>query len=77
MNAPHREIKLSQETLFSGQIIRVEHHLVELENGNTAMRECCIHPGGSAVLAVRGDQVLLVRQVRYVVNEELLEIPAG
>jgi len=77
MDAPHSERTLSRETVFSGQIIRVEHHQVELENGNTALRECCVHPGGSAVLAVWGGRVLLVRQFRYVVNKELLEIPAG
>ncbi|MGW5639259.1 NUDIX hydrolase [Streptomyces sp. NPDC003832] len=35
------------------------------------------HPGGSAVVAVDGPDVLLVQQYRPAVDEVLLELPAG
>lgn len=39
--------------------------------------DVCIHRGAVAVLANRGGTLLLVRQYRYAVGCECLEIPAG
>lgn len=73
----HEEIRLSGEKVFQGAIISVEHDQVRLEDGQTALREVVRHPGAVAVLAVDGGELLLVRQCRYAVGRELLEIPAG
>lgn len=73
----HFEKKLSGETVLNGIIINVEHDKVLLENGQEAMREVVRHRGAVAILAVEDGEILLVRQFRYPLNAELLEIPAG
>ena len=73
----HVERKLNSKTVFEGRIVTVQHDTVELENGNQAFREVIRHPGAVAVLALEGDCILLVRQYRYCIGRELLEIPAG
>ena len=51
---------------------------VELENGNTSTREVVHHHGGAGIAALndRGE-IYLVRQYRYALDRELIEIPAG
>ena len=73
----HIERKLSSKPVFEGKIVNVYHDTVELENGNQAFREVIRHPGAVAVLALDGEEILLVRQYRYCIGQELLEIPAG
>jgi ADP-ribose pyrophosphatase len=49
-----------------------------LENGKTAKREIIEHRGAAAIVPViQGRDVVLVRQYRYAVAAELLEVPAG
>lgn len=51
---------------------------VRLPDGSLAERECVMHPGGAAVLAITPQQqVILVRQHRYVCGRDVLELPAG
>ena len=51
---------------------------VRLENGRLTEREIVEHPGAVAVVALDGDDnVILVRQFRKPAEMELLEIPAG
>jgi len=51
---------------------------VRLDNGMITTREIVEHRGASAIVALLDlDQVILVRQYRYAVSSELLEIPAG
>lgn len=76
MNA-HTEKRLSGRTVFRGKIIDVVHDTVELENGRQTTREVVRHRGAVAILAYDGPKLVLVRQYRYAVGAELLEIPAG
>ena len=72
------ERTVSSQTIFRGRIIRVDMDQVELPDGKTADREVVYHPGGVAVLALdRDNSVSLVRQFRYPIRQELLELPAG
>jgi ADP-ribose pyrophosphatase len=49
-----------------------------LGNGKTAKREIIEHRGAAAIVPViQGRDVVLVRQYRYAVAAELLEVPAG
>ena len=49
-----------------------------LNNGKHVPREVVEHPGGVGIVPVTHDnKVLMVRQYRYPMEEELLEIPAG
>lgn len=51
---------------------------ITLPNGKKACREYIRHKGAAAVIPVDGDgNVYLVKQYRYAIGEETLEIPAG
>lgn len=74
----HFEKKLSGEKKFSGILMDVYHDSVLLENGRTAVREVLRYPGAVGILAAANDgRLLFVRQYRYAVSRELLEICAG
>ena len=73
----HFEQRLHGESKFHGKIIDVIHDIVLLENGKEALREVARHPGAVEILVLEGDQLVLVRQFRYPIGRELLEIPAG
>ena len=72
------EKQLETETVYNGLIVNVRMDVAELQNGNVVRREVVEHPGGVCIVAVtKENKVLLVRQFRYTIREELLEIPAG
>jgi len=72
------EKQLETETVYEGLIVNVKMDVVELQNGKRSRREVVEHPGGVCIVAVTDDRkILMVRQFRYTVKEELLEIPAG
>ena len=73
----HMETRLCGEERFRGRIIDVFHDTVLLENGKQALREVARHPGAVGIFVMDGQDVLLVRQFRYPIDRELLEIPAG
>lgn len=77
MNKTHSEKRLSGKTVFKGKVISVTHDRIALENGKETLREVVRHPGAVGVFAMEGDKVVLVRQFRYPIGKELLEIPAG
>jgi len=68
---------IQSELIYDGKIIKVQKDTVELPDGKTAQREVVRHPGAVGVVAVRDDKVLMVRQYRYALGKETLEIPAG
>ncbi len=75
---PHFEKKITSEDIYKGRVIRLQVDKVELEDASQSTREVIIHPGGVAVLAIdTDDSVLMVRQFRYPMGQELLELPAG
>ncbi len=72
------EKMLSEEIMYEGVIVRVRKDAVELMDGSCCVREVVEHPGGVAVFAIDEQKnVTLVRQFRYPVGEEILELPAG
>lgn len=74
----HTEIKLKSKEIFKGNVFRVTMDQVELENGMTSFREVVHHNGGACILPLTDDdKVLMVRQYRYALKEELWELPAG
>jgi ADP-ribose diphosphatase len=61
------------ERVFSGKLITVD-----VESWPAGEREVVRHPGACAVAAFTPEgEILLVRQFREAVRQELLEIPAG
>jgi len=72
------EKQVETDTKYEGIIVDVKMDVVELQNGNRAKREVVVHPGGVGIVAVTDEKkVVMVRQYRYPMEEELLEIPAG
>lgn len=71
------ETKISSKMVYDGKVIKVSVDQVQVDEGLVATRECVRNDGGVAILAIRDHKILLVKQFRYVVNEETLEIPAG
>lgn len=72
------EKQIKSEKIFEGKIIRVYKDEVLLDSGRRTDREVIEHKGAVACLPFIGrDEVILVKQYRYPVRKELLEIPAG
>ena len=72
------EKQVETRTVYKGMIVDVRQDIAELQNGNKASREVVVHPGGVGIVAVTNDnKILMVRQYRYPMEEEVLEIPAG
>jgi len=72
------EKQIESNTVYRGVVVNVRRDAVELQNGAIARREVVEHPGGVGIVPLTDDnKVLMVRQYRYPMGEELLEIPAG
>lgn len=74
----HYERTLHTQPKFEGRVFSVTVDTVEMENGETSLREIVHHHGGACVLPLfaNGD-ICLVRQFRYAFGQELWELPAG
>jgi len=72
------ERQIETKRYYEGIIVNVRRDVAEMQNGARVPREVVEHPGGVGVVPITDDnKVLMVRQYRYPVGEELLEIPAG
>lgn len=64
--------------IYSGRIIDLTLDTVILPNQHTLELEIIHHPGGAAIVAVNEkNEVCLIRQYRYAVQEWIWELPAG
>ncbi len=73
-----RETKIESKLEFNGAFINLKKDQVQLSNGEKHYREVVVHPGGVAVVAITDeDKIVMVRQWRYAVDDELIELPAG
>ena len=73
-----REETLSRKVVFQGRAVGLRVDTVRTPSGREATREIIEHDDCIAVIALDGDEkVLLVQQFRKPVERELLEIPAG
>lgn len=72
------EIKKQSQLIYEGNIITVlKDDVIIKDSGRIAHREVVHHPRGVGMLAIMNDEVLLIKQYRYVMGKELYEIPAG
>jgi len=71
------ETWLNKEIVYNGRIFTVEAGQAALTDGRVVRRERVCNDGGVAVVPLRGDSVLLIRQFRIAVGQLLLELPAG
>ncbi|KNB49617.1 NUDIX domain-containing protein [Streptomyces caatingaensis] len=68
----------ASETPFTGNKTAARTDVVVMPDGSTAKRDYQVHPGSVAVLAIDGqDRVLVINQYRHPVRHRLWEIPAG
>ena len=68
----------SSRRIYDGRVINLRIDTVVLRDGSKTQREIVEHPGAVAIVPQldKGD-VVLVRQFRKSVEDELFEIPAG
>jgi len=72
------ERSISTSRIYDGRVVKLRVDKVILEDGQPATREVVEHRGAAAIVPLLTDnQVVLVRQYRYPIGLELLEIPAG
>jgi 8-oxo-dGTP pyrophosphatase MutT (NUDIX family) len=70
--------RLRERVVHEGHVITVVVGTFEAPDGRTFERDVVHHPGAVSVVAVDDrDQVVLVRQYRSALDEEILELPAG
>lgn len=73
-----QEEHLATKRIFEGKMINLRIDTVRLPNSNEAIREVVEHPGAVAVVPILPDgRVIMVRQYRHPIKQNLLEIPAG
>jgi len=64
--------------VYQGAKFRVEQHDVAARDGAPRRYDLVVHPGAAVVLPILDDgRVLLIRNYRFAVGGELLELPAG
>jgi ADP-ribose pyrophosphatase len=73
----NHEKTVKTEYVYKGKILNLRNDEVVFPNGTKSQREIVEHNGGSCILCVEDDKILLVRQFRYALNKEIWEIPAG
>ena len=73
-----KESKISSEIIYQGSLLDVRRDKVRLPNGNTSIREWIKHPGAVCIIPQLPDnRIALIRQYRYPVRKEMIELPAG
>lgn len=69
---------VSSTQVFDGHVIAVRIDEVRMPDGSTATREIVDHPGAVGIVALDGDEnVVLVNQYRPALGRRLDELPAG
>jgi ADP-ribose pyrophosphatase len=71
------ETWIKSEQKYRGNIISLRVGDVRLDDGNIAKREVVEHSGGVAIVPVRADTVVLIKQFRISIEREISELPAG
>ena len=72
-----KEKTVDHRTMYEGKLLHVYFDEVEIA-GKVYRREVVKHPGASAIVPVTADkEIIFVKQYRYPIKKELLEIPAG
>ena len=72
------EKTVSSRLIYRGRNFCFKSDEVELPDGRRTRRDIIEHPGAVAIIPILSDgRLILVRQYRYAVHRELLEIPAG
>jgi ADP-ribose pyrophosphatase len=66
------------DTIFSGRIFKVVKRFITDKGGKKLERHIVVHPGAVVILPILSDgRIVLIRQHRVAVDENLIELPAG
>jgi ADP-ribose pyrophosphatase len=76
-DAALRETTVGGRVVYQGRYLTFRVDTIRDAGGEQREREIVGHPGAVAIVALDGDDVLLVRQWRHATGDTLLEIPAG
>lgn len=68
---------IEEKRIYTGKILNMNVDRVLLGNGKKSFREYVIHRGAVAAVPILNEDIVFVKQYRYAVKEEILEIPAG
>ena len=72
------EKTIFSENIFKGKLLDVRKDTVTLPNNEMGFREWINHPGAAcSVPLLSENKIILVKQYRYPIREETIEIPAG
>ena len=72
------EKQISSSTIYDGKVLNVRVDKISLPNGVESVREYCHHNGAVCVIPITDEgEVICVRQYRYAMHEDIIEIPAG
>ena len=72
------ETKVSSKKIYKGKLLDVRKDEVILPNKSKGSREWINHPGAACCIAMLPNKkIILVKQYRYAVGEESIELPAG
>lgn len=78
MKSKFYERTIKRQSIYKGRIIDVENLVVKMPAGNLVRREVVCHPGAVTIIGITKDKkIVLIRQFRKPVEEEIWEIPAG
>ena len=66
------------KTIFKGKLLKVFVKKVRLPNGYVATFELISHPGAALIVPILSkNKILMLRQLRPVINSYIYELPAG
>ena len=73
-----KEKTIKTKIVHKGTYLTLNSDEVLLPNGNTSTREWIKHPGAVCCIPILPDgKIDLIKQYRYAVKEQMIEIPAG
>ena len=67
-----------RRTVYEGRAFRVEVDRVQMPSGHTVEMDIVRHPGSVVLLPMPSpDEIVLIRQYRYTIDQWIWELPAG
>lgn len=69
---------MADEILYKSRKFKVVHRMIDEGQGGPVAKDLILHPGAAVVLPLTDKgEVVMVRNYRWTINRELLELPAG
>lgn len=66
------------KTVYKGKIVTLKLKRVKFSDGHISLYECILHrPAVAIVPVIDNNRILLIKQLRPVINKKIWELPAG